>query len=284
MTEYVGCKIDWNREERFIKFTQPVLIQSFTDEFELPNRKYNLPGEPGKVLTQCDDEHQIGQSEQKRYRMAVGKLLHLMRWSRPDIWNSVREASRRMNQASNDHVKAISRIMKYCVDTKNRGWMLQPNRKWDGIDLNFEFRINGRADSNFATCRDTRKSITGYVVWFEGAVIAIRSVMQKIVALSVTEAEVIAIVQCVQEIMYVKKVLEGMNLKVETPILIETDNKGAYDLINGWSTTGGTKHMDVRIMFLRELKEKKIIRMKWIPSEENTYVLRMQTIQHSRDI
>ena len=34
-------------------------------------------------------------------------------------------------------VKAISRIMKYCVDTKNRGWMLQPNRTWDGIDLTF---------------------------------------------------------------------------------------------------------------------------------------------------
>ena len=117
--------------------------------------------------------------------------------------------------------------------------MLQPNRKWDGIDLNFEFRINGRADSNFATCRDTRKSITGYVVWFEGAVIAIRSVMQKIVALSVTEAEVIAIVQCVQEIMYVKKVLEGMNLKVETLIRF---NQWMVNNNRRWYKTYGCKN------------------------------------------
>ena len=44
--------------------------------------------------------------------------------------------------------------------------------------------------------------------------IAEKSEMQKIVALSVTEAEIIAIVQCVQEMLYVKKLLESMNLKV----------------------------------------------------------------------
>ena len=34
-TEYVGCKIDRNKHS--IKFTQPVLLQSFKDKFELPN-------------------------------------------------------------------------------------------------------------------------------------------------------------------------------------------------------------------------------------------------------
>ena len=68
---------------------------------------------------------------------------------------------------------------------------------------------------------------------------------------------------------YCKKVLESIGLLVELPMIINTDNQGAVDLINGWSTTGGTKHMDVRIMFLRELKEQGLIRIEWISTDEN---------------
>ena len=48
-----------------------------------------------------------------------------------------------------------------------------------------------------------------------------------------------------------KKVLESIMLKVELPMIVEVDNKGAVDLVCGWSNSGGTKHMDVRIMYLR---------------------------------
>ena len=50
---------------------------------------------------------------------------------------------------------------------------------------------------------------------------------------------------------------------------IRDSNKGAVDLINGWSIGGGTKHMDCIIMFLRELKEDGVIRVQWIPTGEN---------------
>ena len=132
-----------------------------------------------------------------------------------------------------------------------------------------DYRSSGKADSNYATCSDTRKSVTGYCVYLEDAPVTVKSGMQKIVALSVTEAETIAVVQCVQEMIYCKKVLESIKLKVELPMIINTDNQGAVDLINGWSTTGGTKHMDVRVMFLRELKEQGVIRVEWISTNAN---------------
>ena len=72
-----------------------------------------------------------------------------------------------------------------------------------------------------------------------------KSGMQKIVSLSVTEAEVIAMVMCVQEMLYIMKVIESMELQVEKPMIVYSDNKGAVDLANGWSVTGNTKHMEV---------------------------------------
>ena len=47
-------------------------------------------------------------------------------------------------------------------------------------------------------------------------------------------------------------------------MILEIDNKGAVDIANGWSTNGRTRHVDVRLYFLRELKEAGIIETRWI--------------------
>ena len=47
-----------------------------------------------------------------------------------------------------------------------------------------------------------------------------------------------------------------MGLRVELPMILEVDTKGAMDLANSWSHGGRTKHMQVRNVWLRELKEK----------------------------
>ena len=51
--EYLGCKIDRNLEDRQVRLTQPVLLQSYEDEFELPptGRSTNTPALSGSVLS-----------------------------------------------------------------------------------------------------------------------------------------------------------------------------------------------------------------------------------------
>ena len=116
MKEYVGCKIERDVEGRSLKLTQPVLIQSFEDKFDLPNKTYEMPAEAKKQLMKTIEGQELPKVEQTKYRSGVGKMLHLMRWSRPEIWNSVRELSRRMVNCSRDHMKAMLRVMKYCVE------------------------------------------------------------------------------------------------------------------------------------------------------------------------
>jgi hypothetical protein len=51
LAEYVGCKIDHNKEEGWIKLTQPILMQSYVDEFDLPKGELpRTPATPGSVL------------------------------------------------------------------------------------------------------------------------------------------------------------------------------------------------------------------------------------------
>jgi len=93
--------------------------------------------------------------------------------------------------------------------------------------------------------------------------------MQKSFALSVCEAEQTMGVLCAQDMLYVWHILESMGLKVKLPMILEIDNKGAVDLANNWSIGGRTRHVDVRQCFLRELKESKVLDIRWIKGLEN---------------
>jgi hypothetical protein len=53
--EYVGCKVERNYEENSIKLTQPVMLQSFVDKFDLPNGPApNTPATPGGTFVKAD--------------------------------------------------------------------------------------------------------------------------------------------------------------------------------------------------------------------------------------
>ena len=55
LEEYVGCKVERNVNEGSVKFTQPVLLQSFEDEFTLPTLRYSIPSEVKQVLQHGDE-------------------------------------------------------------------------------------------------------------------------------------------------------------------------------------------------------------------------------------
>ena len=114
LMEYIRCKID--KGDRWMKLTQPVLLQSFEDEFELPEGKSpNTPAVPGEVLRSGMETSMMSGEMQMKYRSGTGKLLHLMKWSRPDVLNRVRELSCFMTGAMAYHLKAMYHVMQYCL-------------------------------------------------------------------------------------------------------------------------------------------------------------------------
>jgi hypothetical protein len=91
-----------------------------------------------------------------------------------------------------------------------------------------------------------------------------KSKMQEMTTLSVTESELVAVVSAAQDMLYEMRVLESIGLKVQLPMVLEVDNKGGVDLANNWSVGGRTHHISVRVNFLRELKEQGLLCVVWI--------------------
>jgi hypothetical protein len=263
MMEYVGCQIEHDRKNRWMRMTQPVMVQSFKDEFELPDEAPLLPAPPGEVLTRIAGEP-LDAKQSSKYRSGTGKLMHMMKWTRHEILNRVRELSRFMAAPTSLHLARMFRVMNYVRHTAQFGNYINPGLIWDGLNRNIEFIISGRSDAEYASDPETRRSVSGGTVFLCNTVIFAFSRMQKCVTLSVTEAEFVAAVEVVQNMLFAWRVLSSMGLKVRMPMVIEVDNKGAVDLVNSWTATGRTRHIATRINFLRELKEQGLISVNWI--------------------
>ncbi len=103
-----------------------------------------------------------------------------MRLTRPDIYNTVRDCVRHMQGTTEDHYQAMLRVMDYVIAMPERGLFLAPKGDWDGKNLDFEFEISGKSDSDYAKYKDSSKSITGCVTYLNGAPITYQSTKDSI--------------------------------------------------------------------------------------------------------
>lgn len=164
LTEFVSCKLD--KDTKKLRITQPVLMQSFADEFNLLEGLTPVtPAEPGLVLMKAKDHKVINGAMQSMYQSGVGKLIHMMKWLRPDMLNAVQDLRRQMSLVMLCHVKVMEQVMTYLTMMLDQGLMLEPNAKWDG-SKEFEFKVMGYSDLDFAKDPATPKSVSGWVVFF----------------------------------------------------------------------------------------------------------------------
>jgi hypothetical protein len=191
-------------------------------------------------------------------------LLHLVKHSRPDIANATRELSKVMDGATEGQWKELRRLLKFVIDTKWRGLQIKPRLNDDEV-----WRIQAFSDSDYCADKETRRSVTGFIVYLLGVPISWKSKGQRGVVLSSTEAEYVAVSETVREIKFVIQILESMMLQIDYPVIVRVDNVGAIFLANNKTTNERTKHVDIRHHFVREYIEDGIIKIVFVKSKDN---------------
>jgi hypothetical protein len=266
VNEYVGCQI--TNQEGLLDIKQPDIVKSLEKKFGKLIKEINAITTPAItrsiVMRPVEGDSLLSTSEQQLYRSGVGTLLYLVKHSRPDIANAVRELSKVMDGATAGHFKMLLRAIKYVVLTKNKNLRFEPStlveNKWSVVAY---------CDSDYAGDTDTRVSVTGFMVFVLGVAIAWKSKAQRNVTLSSTEAEYTAIAEVCKEICFIVQVMEFMGMDVARPIPVHVDNVGAIFMANNKVTSQRTKHIDVRYHFVRELIEKRLIKICFVKSADN---------------
>ena len=123
-SEYLGLEIKRNREEKTIVLRQPGYIERIVEAYgqERANT-VSYPMKKGFVCTIKDQEDKP-LDEKYPYRSLIGSLMHIARYSRPDITLPLAILCTRMHNPSNRHYQAGIQIIRYLKGTKNQGLFL----------------------------------------------------------------------------------------------------------------------------------------------------------------
>ena len=266
MKHFVGCHLIENGRKDTMFIHQPKLIKHLHETFDelmKTERVYKTPAAPKSVVSRpLQGEAVISIGNQSLYRSGVGMLLYLIKHSRPDLSNAVRELTKVLDGATIAQWKAMIRVIKFVFDTEKHSLRVKPIQ-CDKPEL------KGISDSEFAGDRDTRISVYGYVIYYSGAPISWKSKAGKNVTLSSTEAEYFASSEATKEMIFIQNLIISMGIKLSKPSSLLVDNTGAIYLANNYTTGQRTKHIDIRTHFVREKIVDGSIKVKFVKSEDN---------------
>ena len=198
------------------------------------------------------------------YRSIVGAVLYLARLTRPDVLPSVSILSRYLHCPGSDHITAAKRILRYLRSSKSFGSI------FTGKSLKSQLHLSAYVDSNWANDLHDRKSTSGFAIYLNDNLLSFKSTKQKIVALSSTEAEYIAISTVTTKILWLLQLFDHLQITIQKPIPIHVDNNGAIKLAsNNHSIGERSKHIDLRYHHIKDLISNGTVELQYIPTSEN---------------
>ena len=249
--------INVNQHHDGIWIGQPGYTRKVLERFNMMDCKsVSTPADPStKLMKACESDELF---DKELYQSAVGSLLYLSVWTRPDIAYAVGNAAKFCAEPTKDHWTAVKRIMRYLRGTMDLG--LQYVR-------NDEKSCEGYSDADWAGDTNDRKSTSGYVFQIAGAPISWRSKRQNCVALSTAEAEYVALANAAQEAVWLQSLLQDLQDDSEKPMIIHEDNQAAISMSKNQQYHGRAKHIDIKYHYIRELVADKCVMLKYCPTE-----------------
>jgi hypothetical protein len=285
-TWLLGLRIQRDEQRGFIHLTMEQYILNALKRFGMNKcSPAGTPAAAGQDLS-GDQSPPLDRREARKYMELVGTLLFAAMCVRVDIAHAVHELTKHAKAPQQHHMLAAKRVLRYLKGTASRGLVYGRPEPADlaGYDVN----VTAYADASYADNREDRKSTTGWITMLGGDVIQWASKKQATVALSSCEAELNAETACVQEVIWMRHLLEELGLRVRPQSVIYGDNEGTIKLSNDGHISERTKHVQVHYHFVKEAIGAEWIKIVWLPSAQQradmlTKPLRQPAFEDHRD-
>ncbi|XP_019179901.1 PREDICTED: uncharacterized protein LOC109175107 [Ipomoea nil] len=176
------------------------------------------------------------------YRRLVVKLLYLTA-TRPDITYAIQQLSQFVDAPTDLHLAAASRVLRYIKSSLGQG-LLYPTHT--------DLHLKAFSDSDWVTCSDTRRSITGYCVFLGPSLVSWRLKKKITVSRSSSEAEYRALAATVCEVQWLTYLMNDLQIETTMPATLSCDNKSAVAIVENHVFHEPTKHIDIDCHVVRE--------------------------------
>lgn len=160
-----------------------------------------------------------------------------------------------MNSPSDEHWKAVKRVLRYLVGTMDYGLFFSKG----------QFKLECYSDADWAASVEDRRSTTRYVVFLGSNPVAWSSKKQAVVSRSSSEAEYRSLANCVAELLWLKQLLNEIGLSVcQTPV-IWCDNTSTVSMVANPTHHSRMKHVEIDHHFILEKVMARVLHVNFVP-------------------
>lgn len=248
---YLGMTIAQSTDRTTVTLSMRNSIQNLIDKYLPPNAKAVTSPACDKLFETSDDEVPI--SDSKSFLSIVMSLMYIARLTRPDILLAVTYLATRAQHPTETDMAKIHRVLRYLKGTTELGVTIHCE----------DLRLHCHCDASYGS-HPNGSSHTGYVVSMGStkSYVHARSGKQKTASLSSTDAEVIALVDCLKVVVWLRDLLQELDLGRLTPTAIYQDNKSALFMVTDTRAKyRRSKHILTKIAFARDLHREGAIEM-----------------------
>ena len=254
-TAFLGMKIERDRAQRTIKISQERHVRELLERFNMTDcRPKSVPMAAGRVLA---GEGEPLDTTVYPYTSLLGGLLYVSTHSRPDISHAVGVLARYSQRPTTDHWSALKDVLRYLSGTAH----LRLHLGGGGASL------QGWSDADWAGDVDSRRSTTGFIFKLGDGAITRSSKRQNIVTVSTAEAEYTAACSATREALWLRQLARALDFDV-TGVPLMSYSQAAIAISKNPIISTRTKHMDVRLHFLRERAAAGDVLLTYVPTGE----------------
>jgi hypothetical protein len=258
LDSYLGMDIHRDLKNQTITISQPGYVNRILEKFNVPDSSVTIPMKVERELTENELSHlntPLNKTDITLYQSKVGAVNYLAVKTRPDLAYATHKCSNNLQNPTQLDMENINHILKYIKNTRLLGITFKASSS------DTFFSLYGYIDASYANHAD-RKSHYGISLHLgdnTGSFHAVSKKM-KLVALSSTEAEYIALCEGAKIISWARQFLSELGFSQTNPTIIFEDNLSAIHMVNNGNDHGRTKHIDIRYHFIRQmLLEKQIV-------------------------
>jgi hypothetical protein len=270
-SKVVGMRL--TRKNGYLYVDQRAYISEKLDEFQMSEcRESTTPGTQTRKTSKEEREKSMKKFHQKqvevnkhRYMQMAGSLIYALQ-TRPDITHAVNTVCRNMSAPELEHMNAAKQVFRYLRGTVNYGLKYKFDQLYYGNNMCV---ITGYSDASWAD-NDDRKSTAGQCVYVNNNLISWGTRKQDIVATSTTEAELIAVFEVVKEMKWMSMLLTEMGYRVRKPMTVWCDNRSTVYITNNDSDHNRTKHIEVKVYWVRDQVKNNEVIVRWIETGKQT--------------